>query len=73
MSFLFNDIDFTKALNNHQKDLKCLNKSKEKMPNHKNSHLIVTKHKKGEIYLTITARLRHYDGRNKFVYSDEVY
>jgi len=31
------------------------------------------KPKKGEISLTITARLRPYDGRNKIISSEEVY
>jgi len=49
-----------------------LNKKKDKKRGDWKSYHSL-KPKKGEVNLTITARLRPYDGRNKIVSSEEVY
>ena len=72
MSFLFNELDFTKAIKENMKNIKYLKKQKEKKKlKIKNSYPY--KPKKGEYNLTITARLRPYDGRNRIISSEEVY
>ena len=73
MSFLFNEIDFSKAIRENQKTIRLLKKHKEKKRNHFQNSYHPSKPKKGEINLTITARLRPYDGRNRIISSEEVY
>lgn len=50
-----------------------MNKKKEKKRLNFKKNYHPMKPKKGEISLTITARLRPYDGRNKIISSEEVY
>ena len=71
MSFIFNELDFNKALRENQRFIR----EKKKTPKKSNqlngtSKFILFKPKKGDLVLTITARMSKLDGSSKIVKSD---
>ena len=71
MSTSFKEIDFNKALKERHRNERSKNKTKKETQ--KSEHFIFAKPKKGEIQLSLTARLVKIDGSNRIVKAEEVY
>lgn len=71
MSFIFQDLDYFKEIQNHKKNVQFRKKNKN------NSKKVISfafcKPRKGEINLTVTARMVFFDGSNRIVSSEECF
>lgn len=73
MSFVFNEIDFQKALKENSRYMRTKKKSsKKQLPESEKNVFSLAKPKKGEVTLTITARMTKMDGSYKIVKAEEL-
>lgn len=72
MSFVFNEIDFNKAIKENTRYLRNTKKTKKNQTETKKTKFTFNKPKKGEMSLTITARMMKMSGSHRIVKSSDM-
>ena len=73
MSFLFKEIDLNKAIKDNVKEERIKYKKQDKTTKESNKNFQLNKPKKGELQLTISARILKFEASNRIVSQDEVF